>query len=53
VGFVRRLDRAIIDEVQRPPELLLALKLSIDNDWRVQDRPLAGHDARGAGRRLP
>ena len=33
-GFVRRLDRAIIDEVQRAPELLLALKLSIDNDRR-------------------
>ena len=34
LGFVRRLDRAIIDEVQRAPELLLALKLSIDNDRR-------------------
>jgi len=33
-GFVRRLDRAIIDEVQRAPELLLALKLSIDQDRR-------------------
>jgi predicted AAA+ superfamily ATPase len=33
-GFVRRLDRAIIDEVQRAPELLLALKLAIDQDRR-------------------
>jgi predicted AAA+ superfamily ATPase len=33
-GFVRQLDRAIIDEIQRAPELLLALKLSIDNDRR-------------------
>ena len=34
VGFVKRTDRAIIDEVQRAPELLLALKVSIDNDRR-------------------
>ena len=34
VGFVKRLDRAIIDEVQRAPELLLALKLVIDEDRR-------------------
>ena len=33
-GFVMGLDRAIIDEVQRAPELLLALKLSIDQDRR-------------------
>jgi predicted AAA+ superfamily ATPase len=33
-GFVRQLDRAIIDEIQRAPELLLALKFSIDNDRR-------------------
>jgi predicted AAA+ superfamily ATPase len=33
-GFIRQIDRAIIDEVQRAPELLLALKLSIDNDRR-------------------
>lgn len=33
-GFVRQIDRAIIDEVQRAPELLLAIKLSIDNDRR-------------------
>jgi hypothetical protein len=33
-GFVRRLDCAIIDEVQRAPELLMALKLAIDKDRR-------------------
>jgi predicted AAA+ superfamily ATPase len=33
-AFVRQLDRAIIDEIQRAPELILALKLSIDNDRR-------------------
>lgn len=34
VGLLRQLDRAIIDEVQRAPQLLLALKLSIDQDLR-------------------
>ena len=34
LGLVRRLDRAIIDEVQRAPQLLLALKLAIDQDRR-------------------
>lgn len=34
LGFVKRLDRAIIDEVQRAPDLLLALKLVIDQDRR-------------------
>lgn len=34
LGFMRRLDRAIIDEVQRVPECLLALKLVIDQDRR-------------------
>jgi len=33
-GFIRQIDRAIIDEIQRVPELLLALKLSIDMDRR-------------------
>lgn len=33
-GFLKHLDRAIIDEVQRAPQLLLALKLSIDKDRR-------------------
>ncbi|MBV5265908.1 ATP-binding protein [Pinisolibacter aquiterrae] len=34
VGFVRGLDRAIIDEVQRVPELMLAIKKSVDDDYR-------------------
>jgi uncharacterized protein len=34
VGFVRGLDMAVIDEVQRVPELLLALKKSVDDDYR-------------------
>lgn len=34
VGFVRGLDCAIIDEVQRAPEILLAIKKSIDEDYR-------------------
>jgi uncharacterized protein len=33
-GFIRGLDRAIIDEVQRVPELLLAIKKSVDEDYR-------------------
>ena len=34
VGFVRTLDRAVIDEIQRAPQLMLALKMSIDQDRR-------------------
>lgn len=34
VGFIRGLDRAIIDEVQREPRLLLAIKRSVDKDQR-------------------
>lgn len=33
-GLVRTLDRAVIDEVQRVPELLLAIKRSVDADRR-------------------
>ncbi len=33
-GFIRGLDRATIDEVQRVPELLLAIKKSVDEDYR-------------------
>ncbi len=33
-GFVRGLDRPTIDEVQRVPELLRAIKRSVDNDRR-------------------
>ena len=32
VGFVRGLDRAVIDEVQRAPDLLLAIKNLVDDD---------------------
>lgn len=34
VGMVRSLDSAIIDEIQRAPELLLAIKRSVDEDRR-------------------
>lgn len=34
VGFVRGLDRAVIDEVQRAPDVLLAIKQSVDADRR-------------------
>ncbi len=34
VGFLRGLERVVIDEVQRAPELLRSIKRSIDNDRR-------------------
>jgi predicted AAA+ superfamily ATPase len=34
VGMIRNLDQAIIDEVQRAPELLLAIKRSVDEHRR-------------------
>ncbi len=34
VGFIRGLDKAVIDEIQRAPELLLAIKTSVDADPR-------------------
>ena len=34
IGFVRSLDRAVIDEIQRVPGLLLAIKTSVDADPR-------------------
>ena len=33
-GFVRGLDRATIDEIQRAPDLILAIKRSVDEDPR-------------------
>ncbi len=33
-GFIRGLDKAVIDEIQRAPELLLAIKESVDLDQR-------------------
>lgn len=32
-GFIRGLERAIIDEIQRAPELLLAIKKTVDEDY--------------------
>lgn len=34
VGLIRSLDRAVIDEIQRAPGLLLAIKKSVDEDRR-------------------
>ena len=34
VGFVRGLDHAVIDEIQRAPELLLAIKQAVDTGYR-------------------
>lgn len=34
-GLIRRLDRAVIDEIQRAPELLLAIKNTVDEDRRL------------------
>jgi uncharacterized protein len=34
-GFVRDLDRAVIDEIQRAPNLILALKKVVDEDTRA------------------
>ena len=34
VGMIRSLDRAVIDEIQRAPQLLLAIKRSVDQDRR-------------------
>lgn len=33
-GLIRSLDRAVIDEIQRAPELLLAIKKTVDEDRR-------------------
>ncbi len=42
VGLVRSLDRAVIDEVQRAPQLLLAIKKSVDEDRRPSRFLLTG-----------
>lgn len=34
VGLIRSLDRAVIDEVQRAPQLLVAIKQAVDHDRR-------------------
>ena len=33
-GFIRSLDRAVVDEIQRAPDLLLAIKKTVDEDYR-------------------
>lgn len=33
-GFIRGIDRAVIDEVQRVPDLMLAIKESVDHDQK-------------------
>jgi predicted AAA+ superfamily ATPase len=35
MGLIRNLDRAVIDEIQRAPQLLLAIKKTIDEDRRA------------------
>ena len=50
VGFVRGLDRAVVDEGPRAPDLMLALEESVDQDPRpVSTRPPTGM----SGTRLP
>lgn len=34
IGFIRRTDRVVLDEIQRHPDLLRAIKLSVDSDRR-------------------
>lgn len=34
VGFIRELDHAVIDEIQRAPELMVVIKQSVDKDSR-------------------
>ncbi len=34
IGFVRRLDNVVIDEIQRAPELLIAIKQAVDAGYR-------------------
>ena len=34
VGMIRNLNRAVVDEIQRAPQLLLAIKKSVDEDRR-------------------
>ncbi|WP_404301584.1 ATP-binding protein [Alicycliphilus denitrificans] len=34
IGMIRSLDRVVIDEIQRAPQLLLAIKKSVDEDRR-------------------
>ena len=42
MGFIRDLDRAVIDEVQRVPDLILAIKRSVGTDKRPSRFLLTG-----------
>ncbi len=33
-GFIRGLDHAVVDEIQRAPDMLLAIKKTVDEDYR-------------------
>lgn len=46
-GFIRGLDRAIIDEIQRAPDLLLAIKKTVDEDYRPGRLSCVSDDAQG------
>jgi len=37
VGMIRNLERSVIDEIQRAPQLLLAIMKSVDEDRRPED----------------
>ncbi len=50
-GFMRGLNRAVIDEVQRAPGLILALKKAVDEDRR-QNFDVQTIDWRWPGARL-
>ncbi len=52
-GFIRRLDGAVIDEVQRVPELLLTIKLAVDDQRRPGRFLLTASADRSAGRCAP
>ena len=42
VGFLRGLDRVVVDEIQRAPELILAIKTAVDTDTRPERFLLTG-----------
>jgi predicted AAA+ superfamily ATPase len=47
VGLVRSLDRAVIDEIQRAPQLLLAIKRSVDEDRQLMSLPTVADSLAG------
>jgi uncharacterized protein len=48
-GFIRSLDRATIDEIQRAPDLLLAIKKTVDENYRPGLRVISLHRFRNVG----